>query len=72
MPDLERTDPESEACFVGLTESIEREMRARIAIGDDPRTPDGCAALAELLADAVLDVFVVRARQTPRYRRGAT
>jgi hypothetical protein len=72
MPDLERTDHESEACFVGLTECIAAEVGARAAAGDDVRTPEGRAKLAELIADAILDRFVVRERHAPRYRWSAT
>jgi hypothetical protein len=68
MSDLERLDPESEAQFAPLAEIIAWELGARIAVGDDPRTPDGLKTLSELIADCVLDHFVVRARQTPRYR----
>jgi hypothetical protein len=68
MPDLKRTDPESEAQHAALTECIASELGARIAAGDDPKTADGQKSLSELIADAVLDHFVVRARETPRYR----
>jgi len=66
--ELERLDPESEACFDALKVKIAWELGARVAIGDDPSTPEGCNALAELIADAVLDGFVVRNRESPRYR----
>ncbi len=65
---LERLDPESEACFPALKSRIARELSARVAIGDDPSTPEGCEALSELIADSVLDAFVVRERSSPRYR----
>ena len=66
-PELERLDPESEACFKALAARILWELSALIAIGDDPSTPDGCKEVSELIADAVLDGFVVRERATPRY-----
>ena len=44
------------------------ELSARIAMGDDPSTAQGCKELSELIADAVLDAFVVRTREEPRYR----
>lgn len=66
--ELERLDPESEACFQALAARIAEELSARIAIGDDPSSPGGCEELSELIADAVLDVFVVRQRTSPRYR----
>jgi hypothetical protein len=66
--ELERLDPESEACFDELSARIAEELGARIAVGDDPSTDDGCKQLAELIADAVLDAFVVRLRTSPRYR----
>lgn len=67
-PELERLDPESEACFGALRDRISEELAARVAVGDDPSTADGQAALSELIADAILDGFVVRARTSPRYR----
>ena len=66
--ELERLDPESEACFQALAARIAEELIARIAVGDDPTSPIGCEVLSELIADAVLDVFVVRQRTAPRYR----
>jgi hypothetical protein len=68
MSDLECLDPESEAQCSPLVECIASELGARIAVGDDPKTPDGLKRLSELIADAVLDRFVVRARKIPRYR----
>jgi hypothetical protein len=65
---LERMDPESEACFAALVERIAWELSARIAMGDDPSTAEGCKELSELVADSVLDAFVVRTRAEPRYR----
>lgn len=67
-PKLERMDPESEACFAALAERIAWELSARIAVGDDPSTTQGCKKLSELIADTVLDAFVVRTRVEPRYR----
>lgn len=66
-PELERLDPESEACYVALRDRISEELAARIAIGDDPMTREGQEGLSELVADAILDGFVVRARTSPRY-----
>ena len=66
--ELERLDPESEACFDALRDQIAEELAARVAVGDDYKTPDGQAALSQLIADAILDRFVVRARTSPRYR----
>lgn len=68
-PELERLDPDSEACFVALQERIWEELAARMAVGgEDPMTPEGQKALSELIADAILDGFIVRARTSPRYR----
>jgi hypothetical protein len=67
-PKLERMDPESEACFAPLAERIAWELAARIAMGDDPSTAPGCKELSELIADTLLDGFVVRTREEPRYR----
>ena len=65
---LERMDPESEGCFTALAERIAWELSARIAMGDDPSTAQGCKDVSELIADTVLDGFVVRIRAEPRYR----
>jgi hypothetical protein len=67
-PNLERLDPESEACFEALRDLISEEVSARLAVGDDPSTPEGRRALSELIADAVLDTFTVRIRTSSRYR----
>jgi len=67
-PDLQHLDPESEACFEELRAKILEELAARIAVGDDPTTTAGQETLSELIADAVLDRFVVRIRTAPRYR----
>jgi hypothetical protein len=61
-------DPESEQCFEALKATIREELSARVAGGDDPSTPQGAETLSELIADVILDVFVVRRRQSPRYR----
>lgn len=66
--ELERLDPESEACFQALAARIAKELTARIAVGDDPTSPTEFKILSELIADAVLDGFVVRQRTFPRYR----
>ena len=66
---LEPADPESEAQFEDLRHRIHEELSARLAVGDDPTTAEGRATLADLVADAVLDLFIVRPRTTPRYRR---
>jgi hypothetical protein len=50
-------------CFPLLVERIREELGARIAFGDDPHTEDGQQVLSELVADAILDVFVVRRRE---------
>ena len=64
----EPTDPESEACYERLVKVIEWELSARIAIGDDPHTADGRMILSELVADTVLDYFVLRQRSDPRFK----
>jgi hypothetical protein len=66
-PKLERLDHESEACFAALSSRIAWELGARIAVGDDPRTPEWLEALSRLLADAILDAFVIREGASPRY-----
>jgi hypothetical protein len=65
---IEPADPESEACFEALKARIVEALGARVAFGDDPHTPEGRDVLAELIAGAVLDVFVVRERTSPRWR----
>lgn len=64
-------EPESEACFELLKARIAEELWARIAVGDDPSTPEGCDVISGLIADVVLDFFVVRERTGPRYRSPA-
>jgi hypothetical protein len=66
--DLESLDPEAETCFDGLCACISEELAARIAVGADATSSAGPTTLSELIADAILDAFVVRARATPRYR----
>jgi hypothetical protein len=51
-----------------LAARIAEELTARIAVGDDPTSPIGCEEFSELIADAVLDAFIVRQRAAPRYR----
>ena len=60
-------DPESESCFDALKKAIAWELQARVAIGDDPKTPEGLETLSCLIADTVLDSFVVRERKSRRY-----
>lgn len=64
-------DPESEAHLDALTALITEELDARIAVGDAPHTPEGRAELSMLIADVVLDHYIVRARTEPRYRMPA-
>lgn len=70
--ELEKVDPESETEFEPLTSAIAWKISARLAVGDQVDTPAGIRGLAELVADLVIDRFVVRARtdETPRYRWG--
>ena len=63
------TDPTSEACYEDLVACVRAELQARVAVGDDPTTPEGQQALADLIADAVLDHFTLRRRTERRYRR---
>ena len=72
MPPEDRlipTDPDSEACYEDLVDCVRSELLARVAVGDDPKTPEGQQALADLIADVVLDRFVLRRRSEGRYRR---
>lgn len=63
-------DPESERVCAALAEQIAKEISARLAAGDRIDTKEAIAKLAELIADSVLDDFVVRERTdaTPRYK----
>jgi hypothetical protein len=67
---LTPADPDSEACYEALVARVRHELQARTAIGDDPTTPAGQQVLAELIADVVLDGFILRPRTEARYRRG--
>ena len=64
-------DPDSERSFPALAKRIAWEMAARLAVGDRVDTQEAIDALSELIADTVLDGFVVRERtaKTPRYTR---
>ena len=62
-------DPDSEACYDDLVEIVRHELQARVAVGDDPTTPDGQLRLAELIGDVVHDRFALRPRTERRYRR---
>jgi hypothetical protein len=68
MAELEWLDPESEAQCAAMMACIAAEVEARLAAGTDPRTPEGQRVLAVVIADALLDQFVVRERREPRYR----
>jgi hypothetical protein len=67
--ELVPSDPKSEAYHEDLVECVRSELHARLTFGDDPSTPEGQQVLADLIADAVLDRFVLRARTERRYRR---
>jgi hypothetical protein len=69
--DLIEQDPASEATFDALVHQIAWELSARLAVGDRVDTPEGIRALAKLVADTILDGFVVRTRteETSRYTR---
>ena len=61
--DSERAD----ASMDDLAAVIDWELKARLAVGDDPATDAGRKKLAHLIADSVLDHFVVRRRSTPPF-----
>lgn len=67
--ELINVDPESEREFGERAKAISWELQARLAVHDPVDTPEAIDALAELVADTVLDRFVVRKRtdDTPRY-----
>ena len=62
-------DHESETNLSRLAGVIEEELRVRLALKDDLSDPAEREAVAEVIADAVLDVFVVRARAEARTSR---
>jgi hypothetical protein len=64
--ELKRLDPESEACFKALKDAISWEIEHRVPAIEDPATPEGRESLSELIADTILDGFVVRKRKSPR------
>ena len=68
--ELLRLDPESDACFEGLSGIIAEEINVRVALGNSDPTPENVNLWANLAADAVLNAFVVRARpkDLPRYK----
>jgi hypothetical protein len=67
-PGANVVDTESEASYQALADRIAWELGARIAVGDDPGTPEGLKRLSELVADSILDGFEIRPRVSPRYR----
>ncbi len=67
-PRLERCDPQSESCFQALVSRVDEELTARIALGEDPRNSKERRIIAELIADAILDSFVIRKRADARYQ----
>ena len=62
--------PEDRAIFRDLTEVVRQELAAQIAIHRLDNA-DGEAMTAELIADAIWDVFEVRPRPTPLWERPA-
>lgn len=65
-------DPASRSSFEHLRDIIHHELVARIAIGNDPTTPEGPQAPSELIADAILDHFHVTPRVTLAFRLRGT
>ncbi len=61
-----RRDGRSEECFDPLAEIITGELPAGGPSGDRLATSDGARCVAELIAGAVLDRFVVRPRHAER------
>jgi hypothetical protein len=53
-----------------VVERVRWELEARVLSGDDTNTAEGRGFIAELVADAVLDVWTIRHRTNlPRSRR---
>jgi ABC-2 type transport system ATP-binding protein len=65
-PNPVRRDPMSEESFDPLAEIITGELLAEGPLGDRLATTDGARGVAELIATAVLDRFVVRPRPAER------
>ena len=65
-PNPVRRDPKSEESFDPLAEIITGELLAEGPLGDRLATTDGARGVAELIAAAVLDRFVVRPRPAER------
>jgi ABC-type glutathione transport system ATPase component len=65
-PDLVRRDRKSEEFFEPVAEVIARELFARISVRDQLDTVEAARDVAGLIADAVLDRFVVRPRAAAR------
>jgi len=68
-PGQVRRDRKSEEVFAPLAEVIAAELLARISVRDRLETVEDAHGVAELLADAVLDRFVVRSRPAERVDR---
>ena len=72
-PDLIGQDPNSKESLQPLVEVVTEELLARISVGDRLETVDDARSIAELIAAAVLDRFVVRPRVAdPIGHRGQT
>ena len=65
-PGVVFNDPESEAILRPLAEAIEEELRVQIAMQRSPSDPEELWDIAGLIANAVLDSYVVRERNEPR------
>jgi ABC-2 type transport system ATP-binding protein len=65
-PDLARRDGQSDELFEPIAEIITDELLAGGALADRFETADGARGIAELIAAAVLDRFVVRPRPAER------
>jgi hypothetical protein len=70
--DLIKQDPSSEAAFEALVARIDSKLAARLALGGSLDTPDGIRTIVVLVADTLLDGFVVQERTdaNPRCERG--
>jgi ABC-2 type transport system ATP-binding protein len=65
-PDLVRRDRKSEEFFEPVAEVIAQELFARISVRDQLDTVENARDVAALIADAVLDRFVVQPRAAAR------
>lgn len=64
-------DPQSLACFQGMSEVVAEEIQVRLDLQDrDVDDPDWARRIAALAVDALLDCYVVRPRSADPAAQG--